>query len=538
MTIRDPWEQRAFGPGLPDMLERNAAQWSDRLALSVDGRPVTHGDLKRRSIGLARGYHELGVGQGDVVATFMSNAEELVYSYHACWYLGAIHVALNTSMRGAFLAQQLKTALPKLVIADEEFVPRILEVAEGIPSLRHIVVRAGGSSGFASGSQIAFHSADELRLDADRVEWELPSGYDTLCGIMFTGGTTGPSKGVATSKGYVMSFASRTTRNIGFDSESVFYQPTPMFHISGAYSCILAPAISGGTGHSSNKFSASGYLDTMRATNASHGILFGPLAVMLWNQPERENDADTNWKVNYAYMQGDLLEPFSKRFGVKIVATYSLSETIPVTLDHFESPSPPGKSSKPVDEFDVRIFDDNDNELPTGTPGEIVVRPRRPYAMSSGYYNNPEATVEAWRNLWFHTGDIGKFDDEGYLIFVDRKADYIRRRGINISCWDLEEAIRAYQLVADAAVHGVESELGEEDVKACLVLREGVEFDVVAFWDFCVANMPYYAVPRYVDVLSELPRSPIGRVTKYVLRDNGNTSITADRDAMGYVVKK
>jgi crotonobetaine/carnitine-CoA ligase len=521
-------------------LERNAAERGDRTVLWVDGVEVTHRQMLERSVALANGYHGLGLQTGDVVASFMANGPEHAYSWNASWHLGTGHVPINTNMAGEFLRHQLGTSGARAVVADPDLVPRIVQISDALPHLEHLVVRGGAEalSGIDTGRFKTSTTEELLTSDADRVHGDRAVDQSALNAIIFTGGTTGPSKAAAMSRGYVMAFMKTMADMWRFDTEASFYQPTPMFHINAAANCIMLPALTGGRGNSQTAFSASGFWDTARQIGATHVSLFGPLYLMLWAQPAQDNDADNPVRISTGYIPAELHRPFQERFGLTILQVYALSEALPVTIDDLDNPGPAGTSGRPNPDFDVRIFDDNDEDVPAGEAGEIVVRPRRPYVMFSGYHNAPDATVDTFRNLWFHTGDIGRFDDDGFMIFVDRKADYLRRRGVNISCWEVEQAIVGYPAVADVAVHGAASELGEEEVKACIVLRPGAEWDPVAFLDFCCTVMPRHAVPRFIDILDALPRSPIGRVTKKPLREKGNTESTFDREAAGYEIPR
>ena len=186
----------------------------------------------------------------------------------------------------------------------------------------------------------------------------------------------------------------------------------------------------------------------------------------------------------------------------------------------------------------MRIFDDDDNELPPGTAGEIVVRPRKPNVMFSGYWRRPEATARDSRNLWWHTGDIGRIDGDGYLFFVDRKADYIRRRGENISTWELEKTFHEHPQVADVAVIGVPSPVGEDDVKLTVVLQPDATITAEELCRWSFDRVPHFAVPRYIEFRTDLPRSPTGRITKGPLREDGITPATWDREAAGIAVPR
>ena len=186
----------------------------------------------------------------------------------------------------------------------------------------------------------------------------------------------------------------------------------------------------------------------------------------------------------------------------------------------------------------MRIFDEDDNELPAGTPGEIVVRPRRPNIMFEGYWNRPADTLKIMRNMWLHSGDIGKFDENGYLYFVDRKKDYLRRRGENISSFEVETGLRAHPAVADVAVHAVFSDVGEDDVKATIVLKDGHTLTQQALCYWAMERLPYFTIPRYFEFRKDLPRNSVGRVLKYQLRQEGCTPGTWDREKVGLKIPK
>jgi crotonobetaine/carnitine-CoA ligase len=229
------------------------------------------------------------------------------------------------------------------------------------------------------------------------------------------------------------------------------------------------------------------------------------------------------------------------RFGVKIAGSnvYGQTEACIVTTISDNDHAKPGSSGKRNDEFEIRIVDDEDTELPPNTPGEVIVRPKHPHIMMEGYWGRPAETLRIMKNLWLHTGDIGMFDDEGFFYFVDRKKDYLRRRGENISSYEVETTFRGHPAVEDVAVHAVFSETSEDEVKATIVLKAtavGLSAEELCTWS--VDQLPYFAVPRYIEFRADLPRNPVGRVLKYVLRDEGCTPATWDREAAGFQIQK
>jgi crotonobetaine/carnitine-CoA ligase len=235
----------------------------------------------------------------------------------------------------------------------------------------------------------------------------------------------------------------------------------------------------------------------------------------------------------------DIQKKWKERFGVQITGShnYGLTEAARVTTLSDDIVGPPGNAGRVNEDFDVRVVDDDDNEVPVGEPGEIIVRPRHPDIMFSGYWNRPEDTLKIMKNMWLHTGDIGKFDEEGFFYFVDRKKDYLRRRGENISSFELENTFKKHPHVKDVAVHAVLAE-AEDEVKATIVLKEGATVSAEEMCAWCVDKVPYFAVPRFFEFRDDLPRNPVGRILKYQLRDDGCTADTWDREKEGFEIAK
>jgi crotonobetaine/carnitine-CoA ligase len=263
------------------------------------------------------------------------------------------------------------------------------------------------------------------------------------------------------------------------------------------------------------------------------------MVVMLWNLPAEERDADLPIRfLSAAPVPKEIYRGIEERYRCKVVTVYGLSEAFPLAYAGVDDDNPPGASGRANPAFDVRVVDDEDAEVPVGEVGEVVCRPRDRHIMFEGYDGREAATVEQLRNLWFHTGDLGRFDADGSFWFADRRKDAMRRRGENISSFEVEQALMRYPGVAEVAAIGVPSELGEDDVMIVVVAAGGSEFAVEQFMDFCCERLPYFAVPRYVDVVAELPKNVIGRVLKPVLRERGVSDTTWDRERAGYVVRR
>jgi crotonobetaine/carnitine-CoA ligase len=505
---------------LGSALAGRAAERPDKVCLTFEDGPVTYRQLDESTNAVANSLARLGVGPGDRVAVFMPNSRAVVEAWFAVAKLGGIYVGVNTAYVGDYLRHQLATAGCKVVITDAELGERIRAVAGGVPSLEHGVIADGDESEKLTMAELRAGPGDRLRV-------ERPARWDDPCAIQYTAGTTGPSKGALITQNYLLRSSELLRGQMAMEEDHVAYTPLPLFHLNAMICTILPAILSGASAVIDPWFSVSRYWEQVRRHGATHISLLGPMMVMLWNQPPRDDDAANSVAVMLcAPVPTDIHRPFEERFGLDIVTAYGLSEAVPILLS---LPTPPGYAGRPSPVFDVRLFDDEDQEVAVGEVGEIVCRPREPHVMFEGYFNNPEATVGMWRNLWFHTGDLGRSNDDGYIQFVDRKKDYLRRRGENVSSYEAEQAIRAHASVADAAVFGVPSEIGEDDVMACVVVKPGEELTFEALLAHCIGNMPYFAVPRYIEFLDALPRNPVGRVLKHELRSRGVTGATFDR---------
>jgi crotonobetaine/carnitine-CoA ligase len=370
----------------------------------------------------------------------------------------------------------------------------------------------------------------------------------SLATFVYTGGTTGPSKGCMLSHRYHEVLA----RQIGVcwrrTAEDVVWTPLPMFHFNAIVTAILGPLIYGGRAAIERRFSVSRFWPEMNRTGATVTSTLGTMAYLLAHDVDRPQmpgsgtpEANTSLRlIGAAPLPVEVDSILRSRFGVD-----TFSGAYGVTEASLVSWQPPGVENKPNaagvindEHFDVRIFDDDDHELPRGTEGEIVLRPLRPHTMFEGYWGRPEATVEASRNWWYHTGDVGRIDEEGYLFFVDRKADYLRRRGENISSFEVERVLMSHGALADVAVHAVPSPLTEDDLKVTATVKEGAAVSEEELFRWCVDQLPYFALPRYIEFRAELPRSPVGRVLKRDLRAEGVTESTWDAEAAGITYER
>jgi len=358
--------------------------------------------------------------------------------------------------------------------------------------------------------------------------------------IMFTSGTTGRSKGVVLSHHFLLRQAQQMWESRDAGEADIVYTSFPMYHLNAMVMAVLGPLMGGAQGCLDAAFSVSTFWDRVRYYQATQLSLMGSMMTMLLNRAPSPDDYQPQLKCCAAApIPPDLRQPFTDRFGPRFVTVYGMSEATPLALSSMTDPEPPpGTSGKVNPLFDVRIFDEDDREVPPGVAGHIVCRPLEGQIMFEGYADNPEATAAALRNLWFHTGDIGSIDKDGYLTFVGRVKDALRRRGENISAFELEEAMRKHPKIAEVAVHAVPSEFSEDEIKACVIVADGAELTFHEVLDFCVEQVPYFAVPRYFEFVDELPRNMSNRVTKYVLEERGITPETWDREAEGIIIRR
>lgn len=527
----DQIDERLLHRLLPAQAEANGdAPW-----LLMGERTWTFGEGAATVEALAGGLAQNGVGPGDTVAILMDNSVEYVFTVLALIRVGAVHVPVNIAFKGDYLRNLLDHVGPTAVVVDAELGERVGPVLGGL-GIDLVVVNGDPGAVAFTGKRIGL---DELAQGGSPAP-ALDANYRDTVAILYTSGTSGRSKGALQSHHYwyTASLAMADGRDIR--DGDVFHLCTPMFH-AGAWLLNLYPSLIYGLPVGVDvRFSVSDYWDSVRRYGATQLFTLGAMHMWLWNLPETPEDATRPGRVWTAVpLPGALWGPFKERFGLDgIFSAYGQTEIMPATTADIRKPCKPGSSGWAQPNLELRVFDDRDREVPAGEVGELVVRPRTPEAMFGGYYRMPEATLAAFRNLWYHTGDLVRIDADGELFFVDRKADYLRRRGENISSLEVEEVVRRHPAVADVAVHGVPAGDLEDEVKLCVVRREGVDLEPLALAQHCAENLPYFAVPRYIELVDDLPRTPTGRVQKFLLRERGVTPATWDAVAAGFEVKR
>ena len=540
MTTREPgWtagQQDTVNAVLRRAVERN----SDRKFLDVLGQTYTYGEVNRAACRLAHGLSNLGVSKGQTVVTLLDNSAEAVFIWFAINKIGAISVPVNTALKGDFLRHQVADADATVLIAESDYAERMTGIADQLPVLQTIVYR-GEHPGPNHSKQLIPWS--EL-LSADESEPQVEVAPGDLAMLIYTGGTTGPSKGCMMSHNYTCSMARQMLTIANRTEETITWTPLPLFHFNAVATTVLANMMIGAQIAIYPRFSVSNFWPEIERTGANDVAMLAAMFPMLAGAPDNDAMKRCYGQIKAAWgapFPPDVQKVWKERFGVThtVAGGFGLSECSLPSILPFGTPAKPNSSGRRNTElFDVRIVDDNDVELPPNTPGEIIVRPRQPHVMFEGYWRRPEDTLKVMRNMWFHTGDIGMFDDDDYFFFVDRKKDYLRRRGENISSFEVEAAFRQHEAVDEVAAHAVLSDLGEDELKVTITLKPDVTLDPEALCAWSADQMPYYAVPRYIEFRNELPKSPLGRVYKYQLRDEGVTPATWDREKAGFKLAK
>ena len=351
-------------------------------------------------------------------------------------------------------------------------------------------------------------------MRADHAAPHLDQRPRDTCAVLHSSGTTGPPKGVVLSHEAVLHLTRHLVWLMDYTSDDRLFTTFPLFHNNAKYTSVTAAMECGGSMVMERKFSASGFWDTARARGITAFNYMGALLMMMFKQPERPDDADNPVRIAFgAPCPVEIWEPFEERFGVRLVEVFGMTEA-PMACENRLDDRRIGSAGKESMTYEVRVVDEGDAPCAPDEPGEIVVRPKHPWALFTEYYKNPEATVEAWRNLWFHTGDRGRMDADGFVYFIDRMKDCIRRRGENISSWEIESCINTLADVVESAAYGVASDLSESDVMVAVVRRPDSDLDAAAVLDHCQGKIAHFAVPRYVRFMDALPRNHAERVQK------------------------
>jgi crotonobetaine/carnitine-CoA ligase len=522
------------------LLAAATAAYSDKVFLDFSGDQYAYAAINQASDAVAASLRALGVERGDTVASILDNSVDAVILWFALNKLGAISVPTNTAYKGEFLRHQIVDSGAKIVLAEADYAQRIIDIKDELPRVGLLICR--GQLPSAAALPFALKSFDELR-DANAADFtaaDVKPG--DLSMLIYTSGTTGPSKGCMISHNYICNLGRQAVYCWGGSASDVMWTALPLFHMN-ALSSVVQTALTGMSLAIYPRFSLSGFWPDIERSGATMVSLLGSMAPLIATAADTEVSQRCFGQIHTvqtAPFPAVMKQKWRERFGAKIMGSvgYGFTEAAMVVYGRLNDPAPEGSSGRRQPDFDVKIVDEYDNELPPGSSGEIMVRPLRPHVCFEGYWNRPADTLKIMRNMWLHTGDIGRFDADGFFFFMDRKKDYLRRRGENISSFEMETTFARHPAIADVAVHAVFSPMGEDDVKVTAVLKPAQSLTEAELCSWCLDKVPYFAVPRYIEFRQDLPRNPTGKVLKYQLRDEGCTAQTWDREKVDFEIKK
>lgn len=514
------------------LLDRWANERPDQPhVVFADGAEWTFAELRDKVRTKAAGLRAMGIEQGEHVAVWLPNGPDALIAFYAINYIGAVFVPFNTAYRGQLLQHVIANSGARVLLVHPDLVPRLSEIDLG--RVERLVVTTGievpeAPRPIQRFDELAGAADETLELARPIEPWDIQS-------IIYTSGTTGPSKGVLSS--YLHMFTNAGPESWPMVNENDRYMcVAPIFHIGGMGPPFVMLARGASVAMIDN-FSTEDFWAVAKATQSTVVFLLGVMATFLLKADPRPDDRDHTVKKAFMVpLTGDA-PAFTERFGVDIYTIFNMTEiSSPIVSE--ANPKKIGTCGRVRDGVDVRLVDRNDCEVAIGEIGEMLVRTDRPWAMNSGYNANPEATAEAWRNGWFHTGDAFRRDEDGYFYFVDRMKDAIRRRGENISSFEVEADVCSHPAVREAAAVAVPSEFSEDEVMVIVAPVPGQKLEARQLAEFLIDTMPYFMVPRYIRILDELPKTPSAKVMKADLRKEGVTPDTWDREAAGLRVRR
>jgi crotonobetaine/carnitine-CoA ligase len=516
---------------IPALLRRRARERPQQRSIAMDGRWLTYGELDGNSRLVAGFLKEAGYDFGDRIGLFLENCPEFLF----CWFginrLGAIQVPLNTELRAQQLRYCLENCGMHILIVGATLLDRLSEI-ELPPAIERLIVIGDTGPGklpsFPGVSSEPFEAIARLGRSEDGEDVELTAATPAV--IIYTSGTTGPSKGVVCSHGYFTSLAADTMEVLGVGSRDVLYDAHPLYHAQAQGQGVMGALSSDIPLVMRKKFSASGFLKDVVEYGVTTAFLIGAAGLML-KQPLSALDRNHSLRVICAVpVPKDQLHALEQRFGVPAIDLYGMTELGAASANPL-SRRVPNSCGVPLPSREIRIVDELDRPLPARRIGQIVVRSKRPWSTFLEYWGMPDKTAESLRNMWFHTGDAGYFDEDGYLYFIGRIKDAIRRRGENISAFEVEQAINGHPAVLETAILPYPSPVGEDDVWAVVIAVPGEKIEPVELISYCETVLQRYAVPRYITFADVLPKTPTGRIEKYKLVALGLPPGTYDRES-------
>jgi carnitine-CoA ligase len=526
-----PLEQRTFIAAFERALHSNP----DGLAQADRTGRWTFAESFERSARLGAGLRAQGVGLQQPVAMMLDNTFDTIHVWSGLSLGGMIEVPINTAYKGRFLSYMLNNSEAEVFVVEDRYLDRLAAVTGDLTSLRTVVVRGDmGAVDPALASHFRVLPFGDIEAHAGLTPVRVGPG--DLIGYMYTSGTTGPSKGVLISHAHAYTYASREELERPRSGDRILVT-LPVFHLAGQWYGVYQSLIHQVPCFLEPGFSASGFWPAVRKHGITMTLLMAGMTELLQRQPERDDDADN--PLNLAVV-GPLprdLDAFRKRYGVTLATVYGSSE-IGAVLNGPPETLVPGEAGLRRPGYELRVVDVAGHDVPAGEIGELWVRGQVPYTVMRGYHKYPEKTAEALQGGWVHTGDAFRTDSDGHFYFADRVKDVLRRRGENVSSFELEAVINEYPGVSENAVVAVPSEIAEDDIKAVIVPAKGSTIDLEDLTRFLIDKLPYFMVPRYFQIVDELPKTPTQKVIKHVLREQGPAGNGWDRETAGIILRR
>ena len=519
----------------------------------ADGRTYNYAQMDEATLRLGNGLLAAGVPFGGHVGVLMENCpEQLVANWGVC-RAGMVTVPINTGAKGQLLTHFLGHSDCVAVIVERALLDRVREVAPKLPKLERIFVadiqRADGAvvaeppapeGTYPLPPNVILGSFEAL-MQAPATPLERRPKFTDTALLMFTSGTTGPSKANIFCQAQLIYYGTDVGEHHEYTPDDIAYVYLPLFHGNAFLGSTMGSFMADGAIALATRYSSSRFWSDVHRSGATIFNCLSSIVNFLWTAPPSDMDRGHKvTRVHLAPVPGFALD-FEKRFGVRILSAYALTDFGMGTYYNFNSRRDKlGSVGLPRANVELRVVDDDDVDMPPGKPGEIILRHKLPWCSTLGYYNAPAATLASRRNLWFHTGDRGVIDEDGYVWFTDRLKDAIRRRGENISAYEVEEAIRSHADVEDVAVYPVKAETSEDEVAVSVILKPGATLDEEGLVRHCNRNLAYFMVPRFVDIVTEFPRTPNSKIEKHKLRAQAEADLTAiwDRERVGLVVTR
>lgn len=499
---------------------RGHAEW----LRDSDGDRLSFAQAHEESLRAASFFHELGVRRGERVGIFAFNGTAFVRAWFGLANLGVTSVLFNTELRGAFLHHQLADSGVRHLVVDVELLPHVAALRSSLERLACVVAVGAGAGALPSLPGVDVVRWPDLGAFAAHAGTDPAPG--DIASVMYTSGTSGPSKGVLMPHAHCMLYGVGAARAFGVRDDDKYYVVLPLFHANGLFMQLGTTLVAGIPAYVRRRFSASAWLDDIRREGATVTHTLGAIAPFILAQPSSARDREHR-------LRGILAAPnlpeheaaFRTRFGVAdVISGFGMTECNVPVWGRVGTSAPGAAGWVHDDHFEISVVDpETDRSLAPGEVGELLVRPKVPFGFMAGYLNAPQKTVEAWRNLWFHTGDAAKIDHDGLVTFIDRLKDCIRRRGENISATQVEDVVAGHEAVAEVAAYAVPSDLqgAEDEVMLAVVPRPGQVIDAHALGRYAAERLPRFARPRYVRVVTQLPKTATGKVQRAVLRQQG-----------------